>query len=276
VQPAWLAQHLTDPNLVILQVGDKASYDAGHIPGAQLISINQVGAPPAGPEPLTLELPDAATLHDRLAAMGVSDNSHVVVVHGADGIQSATRVVFTLDAAGLGAHAQLLDGGLPAWKKEGRPTTTEVPAVTPGKLAPLKMKPLVVDADFVKNHLNAKGYSIVDARAPAFYSGEMKGGSPAKPHKPGHIAGAKSVPFNSITSSDLKMLSAADLEARFKAAGVRKGDTVVTYCHVGQQASATLLAARSLGYKVLLYDGSYEDWSRKDGPTETSAPAAKP
>jgi len=207
--------------------------------------------------------------------MGVSNSSHVIVVHGADGIQSATRVVFTLDAAGLGDHAQLLDGGLPAWKKEGRPTTTEVPTVTPGKLAPLKMKPLVVDADFVKTHVNAPGYSIVDARAPAFYSGEMKGGGAQRPHKPGHIAGAKSVPFNQITSPDLKLLSAAELEARFKAAGVKKGDTVVTYCHVGQQASATLLAARSLGYKVLLYDGSYEDWSRRDGPTETSAPVAK-
>ncbi|HET9161411.1 MAG TPA: sulfurtransferase [Caulobacteraceae bacterium] len=276
VEADWLAQHLKDPNLVILQVGDKAAYDAGHIPGSELIAIAQVAAQPSGADALTLELPDAATLHDRLAAMGISDKSKVVVVHGSDGIQSATRVVFTLDAAGLGDHAVLLDGGLPGWKREGRPTSTEVPTITPGKLAALKMKPLVVDADFVKSHAHATGYSIVDARAPNFYSGAQTGGSAAKPHKTGHVAGAKSVPFSSVTTPDLKFLSAKELEERFKAAGIKKGDTIVTYCHVGQQASATLFAARTLGYKVRLYDGSFEDWSRKDGPVETSAPAAKP
>jgi thiosulfate/3-mercaptopyruvate sulfurtransferase len=275
VEPAWLAQHLKDADLVILQVGDKAAYEAGHIPGSELIAISDVAAPPASAGGLTLELPDAATLHDRLAAMGVSDRSRIVVVHGSDGIQSATRVMFTLEAAGLGDRAVLLDGGLPGWKREGRPTSTDIPTIAPGKLSGLKMQPLVVDADFVKAHAHAPGYAIVDARAPNFYSGAQTGGSPARPHKTGHIAGAKSVPFSSITTPDLKFLSAKELEERFKAAGVRKGDTVVTYCHVGQQASATLFAARTLGYKVLLYDGSFEDWSRKDGPVETSAPAAK-
>lgn len=269
VSADWLSKHLGDKDLVVLQVGDKAAYEAGHIPGARLVNLADVSAPPSGPDPLILEMPDPEALRAKLAALGVSDGSRIVVYPTRD-IQSATRVVFTLDAAGLGKRTSLLDGGLLGWKAEGRPTSTEVPAVEPGRLAPLKMRPLVVDADFVRSHVKAPGYVVVDARAPEFYSGARTGGTPAKPHKTGHIAGAASVPFSSVTTPELKLAPADEIAAKFKAAGVKPGDTVVTYCHVGQQASATLFAARSLGLNVLLYDGSFEDWSRRDGAVEAS------
>ena len=269
VSTDWLAKHLADPDLVILQVGDKAAYDAGHIPGARLMNLADIAAPPAGPDPLFLEMPEPEALRAKLAALGISDRSRIVVYPSRD-IQSATRVVFTLDAAGLGARTSLLDGGLGVWKAEGRATSTQAPAVTPGKLAAFKFKPLVVDAAFVKAHASAPGYVVVDARAPEFYTGAKAGGSPTKPHKAGHIAGAKSVPFTAVTTPDLKVSPADEIAARFKAAGVKKGDTVVAYCHVGQQASATLFAARTLGLNVLLYDGSFEDWSRRDGPVGTA------
>lgn len=270
VEPAWLAKHLGDKDLVILQVGDKPSYDAGHIPGARLVAITDFAAPPVA-DGLTLELPDAAVLHEKLLSLGVTDKSTIVVTYGKDVIQSATRVVFTLDDAGLGARTVLLDGGLNAWVKAGQKTTTDVPAAaTPGKLAALTFKAMIVDADFVKSHINTPGYSIVDARAPEFYSGARAGGSTAKPQKAGHIASAKSVPFSAVTDKDLTLLSGDELAAKFKAAGVKPGDTVVAYCHVGQQATAALFAARTLGFNVLLYDGSFEDWSKKDGPTETA------
>lgn len=269
VSTDWLGKHLADPDLVILQVGDKAAYDAGHIPGARLVNLMELAAPPSGPDPLFLEMPEPEALRATLVALGIGDRSRIVVYPSRD-IQSATRVVFTLDAAGLGARTVLLDGGLSVWKAEGRAVSTEAPAVTPGKLAAFTFKPLVVDAAFVKAHASAPGYAIVDARAPEFYSGAKTGGSAAKPHKAGHIAGAKSVPFAEVTTPDLKLAPADAIAARFKAAGVKTGDTVVAYCHVGQQASATLFAARTLGLNVLLYDGSFEDWSRRDGAVETT------
>ncbi|WP_165844023.1 sulfurtransferase [Phenylobacterium kunshanense] len=270
--PQWLAKRLADPDLVILQVGDKAGYAAGHIPGARLVSLADVAAPAQGPDSLILEMPDAETLRGRLAALGVSDRSRIVVVPTKDGIQSATRVVFTLDMAGLGARTRLLEGGLPAWSAAGLPLSSEAPVVKPGKLSALKMRPMIVDAAFVQRHADAKGYAVVDARAPEFYSGAKAGGTPARPHRAGHIPGARSVPFVSVTTPDLTLAPADEVAARFKAAGVKPGDTVITYCHVGQQASATLFAARSLGLKVLLYDGSYEDWSRRDGAVSADAP----
>ena len=263
-----LAKRQDDPDLVILQVGDKAAYDKAHIPGARLVNLAELAAPPTGPHPLILEMPDPEALRSKLAALGVSDRSRIVVYPSRD-IQSATRVVFTLDAAGLGGRTALLNGGLGVWTKAGLPVSDEAPVVTPGKLSPLKMRPLVVDAAFVKVHATAPGYGVVDARTPEFYAGERTGGLPAKPHKTGHIKGAASVPFQTVTTPDLQLASAEEIAARFKAAGVKKGDKVIAYCHVGQQASATLFAARTLGLDVLLYDGSFEEWSRLDGAVET-------
>src|SRR5262249_31051885 len=143
---------------------------------------------------------------------------------------------------------------------------------TPGKLKAFKYRPLVADAAFVRAHLHAPGYEVIDARAPDFYSGARAGGGAARPHKAGHIEGARSVPFTSVTTTDLKLAPEAEIAAKFEAAGVKKGDTVIVYCHVGQQATATLLAAKSVGINALLYDGSFEEWSRLDGAVEASKP----
>ncbi|WP_068874575.1 MULTISPECIES: sulfurtransferase [unclassified Phenylobacterium] len=266
VEPAWLAGRLGDPALVVLQVGDRAGYEAGHIPGARLVSLADFAAPPRGPDPLILELPEAEALRARLVALGVTERSRIVVVPTREGVQSATRVVFTLDAAGLGRRTVLLNGGAAAWAASGGALSTEVPAPRPGRLRPIRFKPLVVDADFVKAHARRRGYAVVDARTPEFFSGAKTGGTAARPHKAGHIAGARSVPFAEVTTPDLKLASPEAIAARFEAAGVKPGDTVIAYCHVGQQATATLFAARTLGLDVLLYDGSFEDWSRRDGP----------
>ena len=123
----------------------------------------------------------------------------------------------------------------------------------------------------MKSHLGAAGYTFVDSRVPAFYDGSRTGGRPGAEHKTGHIVGAVNVPFDSFTTPDVTLKPASEIEAAFSRAGVKPGDTVITYCHIGQQATATLFAARSLGYKVMLYDGSFEDWSKRDLPVDGPA-----
>ena len=267
VSTAWLGERLADPDLVIVQVGDRAGYAAGHIPGARLLMLPEIAAPMGG-EALTLELPEPEVLRAKLVALGVSDRSRIVVVPTREGVQSATRVLFTLEAAGFAGRTVLLDGGSAAWAAEGRPLTQDAPAVAPGRLAPLRYGPLVADAAFVRAHAEAPGYRIVDSRAPDFFTGAKPGGPPARPHKSGHIAGAVNVPFSAVTTADLRLASADEIAARFKAAGVKPGDKVITYCHVGQQATAVWFAARTLGLDVKVYDGSFEEWSRLDAPVE--------
>jgi thiosulfate/3-mercaptopyruvate sulfurtransferase len=272
VTPAWLSQHLHDPNLVILHVGDKDGYEAAHIPGARLVSMSDVSISDHTPKGLMLEMPPADELKKHLEALGISDDSRVVVYYAGGWISPSTRIVFTLDYAGLGAHSSLLDGGIDAWVASGGAVTKEVPAAKTGALSPLKTKPIVVDAAFVNSHIGAKGFAIVDGRTSNYYDGGSVGGQHGEVHRHGHIRSAKNVPFDQITDDHDTIKSNAELQALFTKAGVKPGDTVIGYCHIGQQATAMLFAARLLGHPVLLYDGSFQDWSRHtEYPVETKA-----
>jgi thiosulfate/3-mercaptopyruvate sulfurtransferase len=264
VNTAWLAAHLKDPNLVLLHVGDKDEYAAKHIPGARFVSLSDIATSDRSATGLILEIPPTADdLRARLEKLGISDDSRVVVYYGKDWVSPTTRVIFTLDYAGFGDRAVLLDGGMGAWVRDGHPVTDVVPAPRVGKLSPLKTRKLIVDADYVLANKDKKGVALVDGRAAAFYDGVDTGGSHDQPHRTGHIAGAGNFPFTEVTNDELMLKSPAELRALLTKAGVQRGDTVLGYCHIGQQMTAVLFAARTLGHKVLLYDGSMQDWSRK-------------
>ena len=262
VPATWLAEHLNDPDLVLLHVGNARDY-AAHIPGARLLTLADVSVSDSSETGLNLQMLPAEQLRQKLEAFGISDTSRIVVYPATNAVQSATRVVLTLDYAGLGARTSLLDGGLTGWVAAGRPTTDAAAApATPGSLKALAIQPIVVDSAFVREHLKKPGFAIVDARAKGLYDGVQTGGSAERPHKTGHIEGALSVPFSEITNGASQFKTVAELKAIFDAAGVKPGDTVVAYCHLGQQATATIFGARLLGIPVLLYDGSFEEWSR--------------
>lgn len=272
VSTSWLSDHINDKNLVLLQVGEKSEYDREHLPGARFVTLDDIAdSNHDKPGALMLQVPAPDKLREKLAALGISDNSRIVVYYGNDWVTPSTRVIFTLDYAGLGNQSSLLDGGMQQWKREHRTVSSEVgPSVT-GNLSPLKTRPIVVDADWVKSNIGKPGIAVVDGRAAAFYDGVQTGhGMHGVTHKTGHIAGAHSVPYTEITDDNLIFKSPQELAAIFAKAGVKPGDTVVGYCHIGQQATGMLFAARSLGHKVLLYDGSFEDWSAHDYPVETA------
>jgi thiosulfate/3-mercaptopyruvate sulfurtransferase len=266
VTPQWLAAHLRDPDVVLLHVGDPAAYAREHIPGARLVTLRDVSTPHQDGKPM-LEMLPGEQLRERLQALGISTGSRVVVYYGGDWVSPSTRVVFTLAYAGLGDRTVLLDGGLEAWKEAGQRVTAEVPPARAGHLDGLHTQgDLIVDAAWVRGHGAAPHVALVDARAAAFYDGVQ-----ATHDRRGHIPGAHSIPFTQVTDDRRRVKGPAELAALFRAAGVRPGDTVVGYCHVGQQATAMLFAARTLGYDVKLYDGSFEDWDgRADLPVETT------
>jgi thiosulfate/3-mercaptopyruvate sulfurtransferase len=278
VPTSWLASHLHDANLVLLHVGDRAAFDLKHIPGARFVSLQDISVTDQSPTGQILEMPSAEQLQHALSTLGISDNSRIVVYYGKDWVTPSTRVVYTLNYAGLGDHTSVLDGGMEAWARDGNQTTsTPTPAAVPGKLATLAIRPLVVDASYVRSHLGKPGFSVVDARASAFYDGVQTGNGRAGPHRTGHIAGAKSLPYSEITDDKLIFKPVDQLASLFAKAGVAPTDTVIGYCHIGQQATGMLFAARLTGHPVLLYDGSFDDWSRHaDYPVENPSAKGKP
>jgi thiosulfate/3-mercaptopyruvate sulfurtransferase len=261
VSPAWLAEHLHESDLVVLQVGRKETYDAGHIPGARLIDYDKGDLHQhhsAGG--LDLEMLPAESLRAQLAALGISDASRIVVVAADNYWSPSTRVLLTLDYAGL-SNVTWMDGGVQGWIDNGRKLSTDIPAVKPGTLAPLKLRPVVVDAEFVRAHLKTPGFAIVDARTRDFYDGKR-------------IPGAGSTPYNKLAigkANGTTLRSTEEIESMLRAGGVKPGDTVIGYCHVGQQATALLFVARMLGHNVLLYDGSFTDWEKRKLPVEGSS-----
>lgn len=256
VDTAYVAKHLQDTDTVLIEVASRQEYDKQHIAGARLLTPEDVSTPTkAQPGQLGLELLPADTLRARLEAAGISDRSHIIVYSGEkEPLQLTTRVIFALQYMGLGDRTSLLNGGLAAWLKDGHPLTAEPPKIVAGKLTVGPVEGLVADASLVRSIPEHPGYKLVDARTPNFYDG-----TDASFNGKGHIPGAINIPFSEVAGSDSK-IDLAHLNQVFADAGVKPGDTVVTYCHLGAQASATLFAARLLGHPVKLYDGSFQDW----------------
>ncbi|HXI22697.1 MAG TPA: sulfurtransferase [Pyrinomonadaceae bacterium] len=264
VTTEWLAKHLNDADLVLLQVGDKKEYDAAHIKGAQYIQTSDISTPRGSG--LILELPPVDQLKATFEKLGVTDKSRIVVYFSKDWVTPTSRVYFTLDYLGLGDRASILDGGLPAWIADKRDVTTEVSSPKLGSFTPHPNPKLVVDASWVSSNINKPGVAILDARDAKFYTGESAGNMP----RAGHIPSAKSIPFSTLVEdANNKFKSPETLRALFNTAGVKPKDSVATYCHIGQQASLLYFVAKYLGYDAHLYDGSFDDWSKRaDLPVE--------
>ena len=271
VNSAWLKRHLNDKDLVLLQVGDRAEYQKEHIPGARFITMSDLAQPmehdengKMKPGALILELPRPEAARGKLESLGISDKSRIVVYYGNDWVSPSTRIMHDLNWIGLGDRSSLLDGGMQEWKKQGGAVTAELPTITPGKLTAKPTNNVTVTYDWVLANLKTPNVRIIDARDRVFYDG-VDGGA-----RKGHIVGAGSFPFTETANDDNTIKSAAELKALFAKAGYKPGDTIISYCHIGQQGTAVVFAARTLGYKVFLYDGSFTDWE-----THAEAPVEK-
>lgn len=265
VTTSWVADHLNDPSMVILHVASlRRDYAAGHIPGARYL---WVGSMAQGTPEMSFEVNPVPQIKEALEAAGVSDDSRIVLC-GVNGNVSATaRVFLTLEYVGMGDRISILDGGIDAWKAEDKPVSMEVPKFARGSFTPRLHTEVFVDADWVKDHLHTASVAIVDARAPQIYNGASAG----QPRS-GHIPGAKNLFFSTLFDTTNKLLPVPKLRELFEKAGVKPGEEIAAYCHVGQTASSVYFAARYLGYTVHLYDGSFDEWGgRMDLPVELPA-----
>ena len=272
VSTAWLATHLHDPNLVVLQVNmammNDAPFSAGHIPGARELPYESIAIDKDG---LGSEMPSVDSLRAAFERVGVSDNSHVVVYYSSEA-PSAARAVMVLDYLGHG-RVSFLDGGLAKWRAEGRPIVTTATSFTRGTMHVQPRESVIATAPWIQSRIGKPGLALIDTRTDGEYLGSgMRHGMPSE----GHLAGARQLQWQQLFQGDSgsehgqPLKSRAEL-AKLYADRMHAGDTVVTYCWVGYRASTTYLAARALGLPVKLYDGSYEDWARRKLPLKKGA-----
>lgn len=256
VSPAWVHARLDDGDLVLLHLGDRREYEKAHLPGARLLEYRVFSHRPANG--LSLELPPIERLDSAFAALGVTERSRIVLYFGSDWVSPTTRAWLTLEFMGLGNRTVIMDGGMPAWQAAGYAVTADAPpAVTPRPLRTSPHPDIVTDAEHIASRQGDTRFRLVDARDRTYYLGLDAGSG----RTAGRVPGARSLPYTSVTDSLGRFLPDTALVRLFAAAGVKQGDDVVAYCHIGQQATAVVFAARLIGIRARLYDGSWQDWS---------------
>ena len=263
VQTDWLATHLSDKNLVILHVGaNRADYDAGHIPGARFVALSEIAVTRNG---IPFELPPANDLKATFERLGVGDHSNVVLYGDAFGLFAA-RAYFTLDYLGHGSSVALLNGGLEKWSKE-HGTTRTMPGNAAHVVLTVHPHPaLLIEMPAVKQAVSSRSIAIIDARSPMDYSGAN--GS----RRSGHIPGAKNVFWqeNLASRNNPVFRSASELRARYISVGIKPGAKVIVYCQSGIQAAYDYFTLKLTGFRPVLYDASFAEWSNEfSAPIET-------
>jgi len=273
VEPEWLAEHLDDDNIRIVEVDENpALYAEAHIPGAigfdwQKDLQDQVKRDFLGPEEF-----------GRLfGAHGIS-NDHLVVLYGDRNNWFAAYTYWYLKYYGHD-NVKLLNGPRERWIADGRPTTTEVPehraatfVAEPGDDA------IRARRDEVLRALD-NSHQLVDVRSPQEYSGELvapAGYEYEGAQRAGHIPGAHSVPWAQAVKDDGTFKSAEELRELYTAKGVLTGDPVIAYCRIGERSAHTWFVLHELlGERdVKNYDGSWTEWGSLVGvPIETGPEA---
>jgi thiosulfate/3-mercaptopyruvate sulfurtransferase len=261
VSTDWLAAHLDDPDIRILESNeDILLYDVGHIPGAQKLDwhtdLN---------DPLVRDYVSREGFQQLLRRLGI-DESKTVIFYGDRNNWWATYSLWVFHLFGF-RSTRILDGGRIKWEAEGREMTTDVPAFPPTAYAAPERSDSAIRAfrEDVQSHVTA-GRPLVDVRSPQEYTGE-KLHMPDYPQegamRGGHIPGAKSVPWARAANSDGTFKSAGELRAIYEQEqGLHEGDDIIAYCRIGERSSHTwFVLTHLLGYKhVRNYDGSWTEW----------------
>ncbi len=261
VSTEWLAAHLNDPSLRILESDeDVLLYEMGHIPGAQKIDWHADLNDPVERDYIS---PEGFTA--LLRAKGIDANTPVIL-YGDKNNWWAAYALWVFELFGF-TNVRLLDGGRAKWEAEGRPMVTDVPrfaasAYTAPARDDARIRAFLPE---VMQHQRAKG-AMIDVRSPLEYSGERTH-MPEYPQegtlRGGHIPGARSVPWARAANADGTFKSAAELRAIYEGeAGLTPSTDVVTYCRIGERSSHTwFVLSYLLGYpKVRNYDGSWTEW----------------
>ncbi|KUJ85375.1 3-mercaptopyruvate sulfurtransferase [Ruegeria marisrubri] len=263
VSTDWLAAHLKDPDLRILdgswylpQQGRdaKAEYDEAHIPGARFFDIDEISDHRSD---LPHMAPPVEKFMSRLRAMGVGDGHQVVVYDGA-GLMSAARVWWLFRLMGQ-ENVAVLDGGFPKWKAEGREIEDLPPVIRDRHMTVRVQNHLVRDVTQVSAAAKLADHEIIDARSAGRFAGTEP--EPREGLRSGHIPGSRNVPFDSLLNKDGTMKSPEECRAVFEAAGVELSKPAITTCGSGVTAAIISLALERMGKKDhSLYDGSWAEW----------------
>lgn len=301
VSTTWLAAHLDDPSVRIVDVRWRSRYEngrgisfddydgylAGHIPGAVFAGMIADLSDPDHSVPDMLAPPEQfARVMGRL---GIGSDNLVVAYDNMGVPLGSARLWWALSYYGHD-RVRVLDGGLRQWQAEKRAISTAIPVVEPATFAPRVRSEWIASKADVVAAIGQSGTVIVDCLTRELYRGG--GERHLWGQRPGHIPGARNVPYLANVDPELASVSAAERERLlasgrsftfasrdtladlYRNAGVAPDREVITYCGRGYAGACGLLALKLLGYeRARLYDGCWAEWSADPNlPTELGSP----
>jgi len=278
VSARWLREHLQDPGVRVLDASwylatmnrdPRREFREGHIPGAQLFSIDEASDPSS---PLPHTLPPATPFADVVSRLGISSGDHVVVYDASGTNFSAPRVWWMFCAFGHD-DVSVLDGGLGAWKAAGG-AIEHGGAATParGAFVAVLRPAMMRSASQVLDAQQQRTAQLVDMRSCGRF--EATEPEPRPGIRGGHIPGSRNLPYSQLVDDRGLLRPPAELRALIAAAGVDVGRPVIASCGSGVTACSLLLALHVLGVTdTALYDGSWTEWGQQEElPVETGPP----
>ena len=277
VSTEWLAEHLKDANVKLLDATfklpgvlplPKDDYLAAHIPGAVYFDVDAVSD---HSNPLPHMYPSAEQFGRDVGALGVSNND-TVVIYDSGGWVAAPRAWWMFLSYGH-RDVRILNGGLKKWRAEGRPVESgEVTAKTATFKASYDAKRVRSIEQMIAN-VKSRAEQVIDARAADRFEGRAP--EPRAGIRAGHIPGALNLPYNTLfdaATGTMKPLE--ELKKAFAGAGIDTTKPIVTSCGSGVSAAVLTLALYRLGVEnTALYDGSWSEWGKADGPAIATGPA---
>lgn len=277
VSTEWLSQHLGEGDLVVLDctadvemhpdgsyqiLSGRAGFEEGHIPGAGFADLT--GELSDSASPYRFALPSPEQFAAAMAKLGVGDDSRLVLYSATEPAWAA-RVWWMLRWIGFD-RAALLDGGLQAWKAEGRVLSSGPTSRAPGKLSVALRPELIAHQEEVRAAVGDLRVTLVDALPAPSYRGDF-----ALYGRAGHIPGAINLPADELVDESGHFLGTEQLAAlqRRDPAG-----RTITYCGGGIAASSTAFVLTRLGYRnVAVYAASLQEWvADPDNPMEVAPP----
>jgi thiosulfate/3-mercaptopyruvate sulfurtransferase len=275
VSTAWLAERLGWDDVRILDGSwwlpaenrdPYAEYLEAHIPGAVFFDIDAVADRTVD---LPHMLPTPEAFAEAAGRLGLSRDA-TIVTYDTFGVRAAARVWWTLKVMGF-SRVLVLDGGLRAWRDEGRPVDSGEVVPDPTTVSPDFHPELVRDLDDLRALVDSGAAQIVDARGGPRFRAEVP--EPRVGLRAGHMPGAHNLPFDDLLEPDGRMRPLPAIRSAFEAAGVNLARPIVTTCGSGITASVLALALARLGREdVAVYDGSWTEWGgRADTPVVTGA-----
>lgn len=272
VSTEWLARHLGEPGLVVLDSSwhmpatgrnGREEYLRAHIPGARFLDIDEV-RDKANPAPHML--PSAPEFGAAMERLGVGREDRIVVYDNSP-LRTAARGWFMLRHFGA-SEVAILDGGFQKWVAEGRPTESGEPPPREARFDPRERDELVTKAQL----LAGAGAPLLDARGKARFEGSEADPRPGV--AAGHIPGARNLPFSALYEEDGTFKPVDELRRLFAAAGIDPSRPFVASCGSGVTANSLIFAAHLTGnQQTRLYDGSWSEWGADPATPKAVGPA---